>query len=89
MVSRMVLSMRKIIFGSFVVKYKSRGAVAQLVRVPHCHCGGRGFESLQPRSLVSIFAEANVRVSRLILRMVGISVPSTFSLAKYFLLLPH
>ena len=24
---------------------RRRGAVVQLVRTPHCHCGGRGFES--------------------------------------------
>src|SRR3989442_10776713 len=27
----------------------SQGAVAQLVRVPVCHTGGRGFEPRQPR----------------------------------------
>ena len=28
------------------------GAVAQLVRVPVCHTGGRGFEPRQPRSML-------------------------------------
>ncbi len=30
-----------------------RGAVAQLVRVPVCHTGGRGFEPRQPRKVFS------------------------------------
>ena len=36
------------------------GAVVQLVRIPACHAGGRGFESLPHRSesLSEIFAEA-------------------------------
>ena len=33
------------------VRRTSSGAVAQLVRVPVCHTGGRGFEPRQPRSL--------------------------------------
>ena len=43
--------------GSIPVVPTIRGPVAQLVRVPACHAGGRGFESLPGRHIFLIFGQ--------------------------------
>ena len=42
-----------------VLKY---GSVAQLVRVPACHAGGRGFEPLLSRFVETAFLQENMEV---------------------------
>lgn len=41
---------KRLIFASAFSEATSIGAVVQLVRMPACHAGGRGFESLPHRS---------------------------------------
>lgn len=40
---------KRLIFASAFSEATSIGAVVQLVRMPACHAGGRGFESLPHR----------------------------------------
>ena len=49
-----------------------RGAVVQLVRIPACHAGGRGFEPRPLRQISKIF-----KISNLFTRIMNIDIMST------------
>ena len=51
--------------GSIPVVPTTYGPVAQLVRVPACHAGGRGFESLLGRHFYYLLAWLNGRAADL------------------------
>lgn len=46
---------KRLIFASAFSEATSIGAVVQLVRMPACHAGGRGFESLPHRKKAQSF----------------------------------
>ena len=57
---------------SIFIRY-SNGLVAQLVRAPPCHGGGRGFESLLGR--LTLYSHTNVKLVYGVLAQLGEHLP--------------